>query len=104
MPIKETFLLAEPESKSAKQSRKNEPAQKLLDWLQRWSKDTVCVRDIRIFGPKSIRDGKKGIAAAEVLTLRGWLVPLKKWRYDMHKWQIVRKPIAHPTVTAETTE
>src|SRR5215470_13445985 len=91
------FLFADEPAPQKTAKPEKDHAQKLLDWLQRWSKDTVCVRDIRIFGPKSIRDGKKGIAAAEVLALRGWLVPLKKWRYDMHKWQIVRKPIAHPT-------
>jgi hypothetical protein len=68
------------------------PAQKLLDWLQRWPKPTVSWRDIHNQGPTAIRDQKIAIAAAEVLTQNGWLAPLKGWRYDMHKWQVIKKP------------
>jgi hypothetical protein len=74
-------------------------AQKLLDWLKRWNKPTVSWRDIRIYGPGSIRDKKSAVDAAEVLVRNGWLAPLKPHRYDMHKWQIVqRPPIVAPEV------
>ena len=74
-------------------------AQKLLDWLQRWDKPTVCVRDIRIYGPVSLRNQKKATDSAEVLVKNGWLTPVQT-RHG-HKWQVVRKLIAQPTVTAE---
>jgi hypothetical protein len=77
------------------------PAQKLLDWLQRWSKPTISIRDVHIYGPGSIRNRKSTIEAAEVLAKNGWLVPDKAHRYDMRKWQIVRKPIAHPIISTE---
>ena len=75
-------------------------AQKLLDWLQRWDKPTVCVRDIRIYGPGSLRNQKKSVTdSAEVLVKNGWLAPVQT--HHGHKWRIVRKPIAHPTIAAE---
>jgi hypothetical protein len=76
------------------------PAQKLLDWLQRWNKPTVSWRDIHNHGPRPIRDRKSAIDAAEILVRNGWLVPLKPHRYDMHKWQIVRRP---PIVAPEVS-
>ena len=95
---KETFLFAEPEPKPVSQPQKLQPAQKLLDWLQRWEKDTVCVRDIRIYGPSSIRDQKNALDAARTLVKNGWLTPLKVRRYDAQKWQITRRLIVHPDV------
>jgi len=77
------------------------PAQKLLDWLQRWEKDTVSARDIRTYGPKSIRDKKSAIHSAEVLVHHGWLIPKKMRRYNARVWQIARKPIVRPPVAAE---
>jgi len=74
-------------------------AQKLLDWLQRWTKPTITTRDIHIYGPQSIRDRESTISSAKVLVDYGWLIPLKAHRRDMHKWHIVRRPIVHPTVT-----
>ena len=44
---------------SVEKAQDRSPAQKLLDWLQRWDKPTVCVRDIRIYGPGSLRNQKK---------------------------------------------
>ena len=75
-----------------------EPAQKLLDWLQRWTKDTVCVREIHIYGPYATRDRKSAIAAARILVKNGWLTPIRMRRYDANKWQITRKLIVHPDV------
>ena len=43
------------------------PAQKLLDWLQHWSKPTVSARDICIYGPNAIRDRQRAIDSAEIL-------------------------------------
>jgi hypothetical protein len=80
------------------------PAQKLLDWLQHWSKPTVSARDICIYGPNAIRDRQRAIDSAEILVKNGWLVPIKTRRHDMHEWQIVRKPIIHPTVATEAVE
>ena len=96
----ETFLLAEaaPKPKPTKQAQKLQPAQKLLDWLQRWPKLTVSTREIRIYGPSSIRDQKNALDAAKTLVKNGWLTPLKVRRYDAHKWQITRKLIVQPNV------
>ena len=77
-------------------------AQKLLDFLQQhWTKPTVSARDICIYGPNFIRDRESAINSAETLVKHGWLIPNKTRRHDMREWQIVRRPIIHPTVAAE---
>src|SRR5262249_27252401 len=74
------------------------PAQKLPDWLQHWSKPSVRVRHVRIFGPRSLRNQKSAINSAEILVQGGWLGPSKLRRRDSLEWQIVRKPLIQPTV------
>jgi hypothetical protein len=82
-----------------KKTQEPSSAQKLLDWLQRWDKPVVRVREICIYGPRP-RDRKSAIDAARILVEQGWLVPLKPHRYDSREWQIVRKPIIYPTVAS----
>jgi hypothetical protein len=74
------------------------PEQRLLDWLMRWPKDTVSAREIRQFGPGSTRDPRNAMDSAEVLVKHGWLSPIQSYRRDRREWQIVRKPVVHPTV------
>jgi hypothetical protein len=97
---KETFLFAEPEPKPAKETQETSSAQKLLDWLQRWSKDTVCVRDIRVYGPRPIRNPKCAVDAAKTLVKYGWLTPVWAHQRDVDEWRIVRKLIVNPKVAA----
>jgi hypothetical protein len=73
-------------------------AQRMLNWLQRWPKNTVCTREILIYGPYSLRNPKSAIGAAEILVKNGCLTPAKPHRYDMRKWYVVRKPIIPPTI------
>jgi hypothetical protein len=76
------------------------PAQKLLDWLERWDKSTVRVRDICIYGPISMRDRETAVNQARnsgQIQLAHWLIPIKPRRRDSLEWQIVR---VHPTVAA----
>jgi hypothetical protein len=75
------------------------PAQKLLDWLQRWPKPSLSMRDICIYGPRP-RNRENAISSAEILVKHGWLVPSKTRRYDSREWQIVRRPIVRPTVAS----
>ena len=99
MPNKETFLLAEPEQKPVSQPGKDS-AQRLLDFLQRWPKPTISPRDIRVYGPNSLRDKKSAVDAAETLVRNGWLVPIKTRRHSERAWQIIRKLIVSPNVAA----
>jgi hypothetical protein len=72
--------------------RGSTPIEKLQDWLvNHWTKPTITVREIRIYGPNLIRDGKAALSTAESLVERGWLVPLKVHRRDRREWQIVPK-------------
>jgi len=65
-----------------------DPAQLLLDFLQRWNKPTISSRDIRIWGPKSIRNRESAIRSAQILAANGYLTPLKN-----RVWIVVRKPL-----------
>ena len=82
----------------AEEKAKVDPAQKLLDWLQRWSKPTVTPREIRIYGPKYFRSQERVLSTAEALVRYGWLIPNKPRRRDAREWQVVRRPVIHPTV------
>ena len=73
------------------------PAQKLLDFILRWDRPTINVRDIRHYGPGSLRNQKNMVDSTEVLVETGWLKPVKS--HHGHRWQIVRKPIVYPTVS-----
>lgn len=75
-----------------------DPAQLLLTWLQRWPEDTVTVRDIRVYGPKSIRDREHAISAAETLATNGWLEPTKPNWPGTFAWKVLRKNVVHPAV------
>jgi hypothetical protein len=85
------------EGVNSTRTQKIQHAQRLLDWLQRWSKPTVCYREIRIYGPYP-RDRESTLNAAKILVENGWLTPIQTRRYDAHVWQVVRKPIVRPDV------
>jgi hypothetical protein len=77
---------------------KIEPAQRLLSWLPRWPRETITVRQIRVYGPRCLRDRRSAIDSAEILVANGWLIRIRPSRPDTYAWQIVRKNIIHPTV------
>ena len=79
---------------------KVDAAQKLLDFLLRWPKPTISRRDIYIYGPTCTRKREDAIKAAEFLVKTGWLVPYKTHRHDWRVWEIVRRPVIHPTIAA----
>jgi hypothetical protein len=88
---------------SSEQAQKIRDAQKLLDWLLHRNKPTVCIKEIRVFGPRCFRrEPERAIDSAAILAKEGWIIPAKKHRRDGHKWEIVRKPVVHPTVAAIT--
>jgi hypothetical protein len=66
------------------------PAQRLMAWLPRWPKATISVRDVRLYGPNSLRDPKLAADAIAVLTGYGWLIPVQTRQHNMNSWQIVR--------------
>jgi hypothetical protein len=83
---------------TSKRPQKIQHAQKLLDWLQRaQTKPTITARDIYTYGPRP-RDRESAIDSAKFLVEQGWLVRNQTHRYDRHEWQIVRKPVIHPTI------
>jgi hypothetical protein len=77
---------------------KDDPTQRMLNWLLRWPRSTVCTRDMMIFGPSCAKKREDAITSAEVLVKHGWLIPDKAHRRDRRVWRIVRRPLIHPTV------
>jgi len=80
-----------PESKPISQPGKD-PAEQLRNWLERWNKDFISARDIRVFGPKFLRNQKDAIATARILVRNGQLSPIYSGSRKpyLHKWRIVR--------------
>jgi hypothetical protein len=66
------------------------PAERLMAWLPRWPKATISVRDVRLFGPNSLRNPEIATDAIEVLADYGWLVPVMTRQRNMLWWQIRR--------------
>jgi len=94
----ERLARGRPAPAEAVEKQPHSDAQKMLDFLGRWPEDTVTVRDIRVYGPNSLRNRKDAISSAEILVANGWLKPIKPSRPDTYAWQIVRKNILRPTV------
>jgi len=78
---------------------KDDPAQRLLDFLQKWRSPTIRSVDILMYGPNCTRKRDSANDATEILEERGWLIPLPTNQSNWRRWQIVRKPTAvYPTI------
>jgi len=87
----EKFTFADDDTAPAETAIKQpsqEPAQLLLNWLQKWNKPTITWKEIRNFAPRAVRDRETAIHSARVLTAHGWLTEVKP-----HQWQIIRQPL-----------
>ena len=85
-----------------KKTQETSPAQRLLDWLQRWPKDTISTRDMMLRGPYGLRKREHVLEAAERLVRNGWLVPLATRQYNAHVWRVVRRQVIDPTVASDS--
>jgi hypothetical protein len=81
-----------------KKAQETSPEQKLLNFLQRWPKDTISLRDITLFGPSMIRTQRTEFNTAEVLVQHGWLAPIQGPYRNSRQWQVMRRPTVHPIV------
>jgi hypothetical protein len=94
----QTFSFADESKSEVKQPRKD-PAQQLLDFLQRWKKPVIRMNDILVYGPRpTFRKRESAIGPVETLVRHGWLQPLKTRRPNMMLWQIIRHPTVHPVI------
>jgi hypothetical protein len=91
-----------PSPSSTRKARQLEGAQKLLNWLMRWTKDTITARQICIYGPNSLRNRKRALDAAEKLVMNGWLIPRPARKYHHYVWQIVRRTTLDPNVMTDS--
>ena len=79
------------------------PAQRLLNFLQRWPKDTITLVEIVTYGPRTLRYRTGAMIAAETLAQHGWLIPFEaNQRLRRQEWQIVRSRTLFPDVTSNT--
>jgi len=78
--------------------KQEDPAQRLLNWLQTWRKPTIRSADILIYGPRVVRNRKSTLDATEILVKHGWLIPQKTNQSNWRRWEIVREPTIRPTL------
>jgi hypothetical protein len=89
--IRDTLEKDEPKI-SSQVDLKMLPAGRLLNWmLNFWDEPTISVRDICKYGPEATRNHKSATALAEILTQRGWLIPISTHRHDRKVWKIIRE-------------
>jgi hypothetical protein len=98
MNLFERLSKGRPAPVEEKTKHKDDPAQRLLTWLPRWPRDTITVRQIRVYGPHCLKGRMDAINAAEVLVANGFLTSTKAQRPDTYAWRIIRKNILNPTV------
>ena len=72
------------------EQEKTQSIERLLNWLvNNWPRDTITLRQLRIYGPNPLRNETKAILElAQDLCQRGWLRPLVPRRHDTRAWKI----------------
>jgi hypothetical protein len=109
-PVGNTYTFAktignvrpELETNTINSNQKLLAAQRLLDWLTRSNKSSVCIRQVLMFGPHSLRRRERVIDAAGILVANGWLARVKDHRPDGHKWEVLRRPVTSTIATQIT--
>jgi hypothetical protein len=84
-----------PRPAEEKTKHKDDPTQKLLDFLLRWPEATISERQVRIY-VRPFRDRESVFKSAQILEQQGWLIRDKTCRHQ--QWQIIRKPVVYPRV------
>jgi hypothetical protein len=79
-------------------THKDNSAQRLLDFLQKWHSPSIRLVDILMFGPNCTRKRDSANNATKILEERGWLVPTKTKQSNWRRWEIVRKLTVYPTI------
>jgi hypothetical protein len=91
MNLFERLRWGQPPAVEAEIKQPQKDAELLLGFLQRWPRPVISSRDVRIWGPKKIRDRESAIRAAQILAAHGRLVPVGD-----RVWKIVREPLTPP--------
>jgi len=75
------------------EQEKTQSIERLLNWLvNNWPRDTITLRQLRVYGPSPLRNETKAILElAQDLCTRGWLCPLVPRRRDTRAWKIGHK-------------
>jgi hypothetical protein len=73
-------------------------AQRMLDFLLRWPRPSISTSDMMIYGPRPKQNAEGVLKLATILEKHGWLTPKSTPKKNMRHWNIVRRPIVHPTL------
>jgi hypothetical protein len=93
----ETFAFADD---SAPKTHPQQPdhAQKMLDFILRWPRESIATTDLMTYGPKPRQNAEETFKLATLLERQGWLTKKSMPRKDQHHWTINRKPFVHPKI------
>jgi len=86
-----------PAAEAATERPSEDPAQRMLDFILRWPEESIGTSEMMIYGPRPKKNAEEVLKLATILEKYGWLAR-KTPRKDMHHWNIVRRPIIHPTL------
>jgi hypothetical protein len=74
-------------------------AQRMLDFLLRWPRQSVSTTDMMIYGPRPKKNAEEVLKLAAILEKHGWLTPKNTPKKNMRHWDIVRRqPVVRPTL------
>ena len=73
-------------------------AQRMLNFLLRWPHPSISTSDMMIYGPRPKQNAEGVLKLATILEKHGWLTPKSTPKKNMRHWNIVRRPIVHPTL------
>jgi hypothetical protein len=77
---------------------KDDPAQRMLDFILRWPRESISTSELITYGPRPKKNSEEVLKLATTLEKHGWLTPKSTPRKDMRHWNIVRRPIVHPKI------
>jgi len=85
-------------AEAAAERPSKDPAQKMLDFLLRWPGESISTSEMMIYGPRPKKNAEEVLKLATILEKYGWLTPKPTPQKRMKHWNIVRRPIIHPTL------
>ena len=81
-----------PAAEAAIEQPSKDPAQRMLDFLQRWPGESISRTEMMIYGPRPKKNAEEVLKLATTLEKHGWLTPKSTPQKRMRHWNIVRRP------------
>jgi len=84
-------------SPPTEEKTKTDAAQKMLDFILRWPRESIATTDLMIYGPRPKKNAEEVLRLATILEKHGWLSKKDTPKKNMHHWNINRKqPVVRP--------